>query len=288
MRTIAPQDVPVPQFMTLLQSVVAPRPVAFVSSLDRAGQVNLSPFSFFNLFSANPPVVVFSPSRRVRDNTNKHTLENVYEVPEVVVNLVDYAMVEQTSLASTEYAKGVNEFVKAGLTPVPSVKVAPPRVAEAPAALECKVTRVIPLGEAGGAGNLVVCQVLLAHFKEHLFDPSGRIDPHRADLVARLGHDWYCRAQGPALFEVAKPLARLGIGVDQLPPAIRLSNVLTGNHLGKLANVEKLPNLADLLHLQVPAGLSHLAGHQLAAKLLDDQQLDLAWKVLLENKINPD
>ncbi|MCU0449839.1 MAG: flavin reductase family protein [Bernardetiaceae bacterium] len=284
MKTVAPADLPVPQFMTLLQSVVAPRPIAFVSSQDQTGRVNLSPFSFFNLFSANPPVVVFSPSRRVRDNTNKHTLENVYEVPEVVVNLVDYALVEQTSLASTEYAKGVNEFVKAGLTPVASNLVAPPRVAEAPAALECKVTRIIPLGDEGGAGNLVVCQVLLAHFQAHLFGPDGRIDPHRADLVARLGSDWYCRAQGPALFEVAKPLARLGIGVDQLPANIRLSNVLTGNHLGKLANVEKLPNLADLLHLQVPAQLSHLTGHELAAKLLEAQQLDLAWKVLLENE----
>jgi flavin reductase (DIM6/NTAB) family NADH-FMN oxidoreductase RutF len=282
MKTFDPQALPLPELQGLLQGIVAPRPIAFVSTVDREGRVNLSPFSFFNLFGLNPPVVVFSPSRRGRDATTKHTLENLYEVPEATVSLVDHALVEQVSLASTEYDKGVNEFVKAGLTEVPSERVAPPRVEGAPASLECKVTRIIPLGSGPGAGNLVVCEVLLIHLRPDLLDERGQVDPHRADLVARLGGNWYCRATGQALFEVAKPLAKKGIGVDQLPPDIRQSNVLTGNDLGKLANVEKLPILADLLHLQVPTDFDGLEGHPLAHALLQAGLLLPAWKVLLE------
>jgi flavin reductase (DIM6/NTAB) family NADH-FMN oxidoreductase RutF len=282
MKTFDPQALPLPELQGLLQGIVAPRPIAFVSTVDREGRVNLSPFSFFNLFGLNPPVVVFSPSRRGRDATTKHTLENLYEVPEATVSLVDHALVEQVSLASTEYDKGVNEFVKAGLTEVPSERVAPPRVQGAPASLECKVTRIIPLGSGPGAGNLVVCEVLLIHLRPDLLDERGQVAPHRADLVARLGGNWYCRATGQALFEVAKPLAKKGIGVDQLPPDIRQSNVLTGNDLGKLANVEKLPILADLLHLQVPTDFDGLEGHPLAHALLQAGLLLPAWKVLLE------
>jgi flavin reductase (DIM6/NTAB) family NADH-FMN oxidoreductase RutF len=282
MKTFDPQTLPLPELQGLLQGIVAPRPIAFASTVDREGRVNLSPFSFFNLFGLNPPVVVFSPSRRGRDATTKHTLENLYEVPEATISLVDHALVEQVSLASTEYDKGVNEFIKAGLTEVPSERVAPPRVQGAPASLECKVTRIIPLGSGPGAGNLVVCEVLLIHLRPDLLDERGQVDPHRADLVARLGGNWYCRATGQALFEVAKPLAKKGIGVDQLPPDIRQSNVLTGNDLGKLANVEKLPILADLLHLQVPTDFDGLAGHPLAHALLQAGLLLPAWKVLLE------
>ncbi len=282
MKSVDPKELTIPEIQTLFQGVIAPRPIAFASTIDRAGQVNLSPFSFFNMFSMNPPVLVFSPSRRGRDGTNKHTLENVYEVPEVAISMVDYAMVEQMSLASTEYPKGVNEFVKAGLVEEPSERIAPPRVKGAPASFECKVNRIIPLGSGGGAGNLVVCEVLLAHFRPDLFNDQGVIDPHKADLVARMGGDWYCRANGGALFQVAKPLTKKGIGVDQLPAAIRLSLVLTGNELGKLANVENLPILADLLHLQVPDKLADLSGHVLASALLKENLPLHAWKVLLE------
>jgi flavin reductase (DIM6/NTAB) family NADH-FMN oxidoreductase RutF len=282
MKTFDPNTLPLPELQGLLQGIVAPRPIAFASTVDREGRVNLSPFSFFNLFGLNPPMVVFSPSRRGRDATTKHTLDNLYEVPEATISIVDYALVEQTSLASTEYDKGVNEFIKAGLTEVPSERVAPPGVQGAPARLECKVTRIIPLGSGPGAGNLVVCEVLLVHIRPDLLNERGQVDPHRADLVARLGGNWYCRATGEALFEVAKPLAKKGIGVDQLPPDIRHSNVLTGNDLGKLANVEKLPTLADLLHLQVPADFNGLEGHALAHTLLQAGFYLHAWKVLLE------
>ncbi len=293
--TIDPKDVKVPEFHALMQGVVAPRPIAFASTIDKHGQVNLSPFSFFNMFSTNPPILIFSPSRRVRDNTTKHTLENVLECPEVVINIVNYAMVQQASLASTEYEKGVNEFVKAGLTEAASQIVKPPRVAESPAAFECRVNQVVPLGESGGAGNLVVCEVLLAHFKKEIFDANGKVDPHKLDAVARMGGDWYCRAHGDALFEVEKPVTKKGLGVDQLPDRIRLSSVLTGNDLGMLANVEHLPS-ADAVreyhkHPKVqelvaefdrdPVGLEE-ALHSLAQRYLKEGYVDIAWKVLMQ------
>lgn len=283
MRTFLPHNTPLPQLVQLLQGAVAPRPIALVSSQDAEGRVNLSPFSFFNIFSLQPPVLVFSPSRRVRDNTIKHTLENALACPEVVVNIVDYQMVMQTSLSSTEYERGVDEFVKSGLTPLPSTLVRPPRVAESPAQFECKVLQVIPLGEGGGAGNLVVCEVIAAHFADRLFDEEGKIDPRRADLVARMGGDWYCRALPESLFLVPKPLANKGMGVDALPEAIRLSGELTGNDLGKLGNCERLPDAQQLqeTHLQLRPEWKGLSAHALAHALLQEDRLAEAWKVLL-------
>ncbi|MCS7017736.1 MAG: flavin reductase family protein [Cytophagales bacterium] len=283
MKTIRPADIPTAQMHALMLGSIGPRPIAFASTINRSGQVNLSPFSFFNCFSSNPPTLIFSPARRVRENTIKHTLENVYEVPEVVINVVNYALVEQMSLASTEYERGVNEFIKAGLTEEPSELVRPPRVKESPVQYECKVRRIIPLGSQGGAGNLIVCEILLAHFREDIFNEKGMIDPFKLDLVARMGGDWYCRANGDAIFEVAKPVARKGIGVDALPESIRLSPILTGNHLGKLGNTEQLPDAASLASVEIPTQFQHLQGHHLAAALLDANLIAAAWKVLLES-----
>jgi flavin reductase (DIM6/NTAB) family NADH-FMN oxidoreductase RutF len=242
MKTIDPQNTPTSTVHSQLLAAVAPRPIAFASTIDKNGNVNLSPYSFFNVFSAKPPIAIFSPARRVRDNTIKHTLENAYETKEVVINIVNYAMVQQMSLASTEYPKGVNEFVKAGFTELPSVMVKPPRVKESPVQLECKVKEIIELGQEAGAGNLVICEILLIHINEDILDKNGLIDQHKIDLVARLGYNWYCRASGDSLFEVPKPLTTLGIGVDAIPEYIRNSKYLTGNHLGILGNVEQIPD----------------------------------------------
>ncbi|MCJ0741081.1 flavin reductase family protein [Pedobacter montanisoli] len=234
------------QLQNYLQYAIAPRPICFASTIDAEGNVNLSPFSFFNLMGSNPPVCVFSPARRVRDNTTKHTLENVLAVKECVINIVNYAMVQQTSLASTEYAKGVNEFEKAGFTMLKSDLVKPPRVAEAPVQLECVINDVIALGEKNGAGNLVIAEIKRIHIKEEILDADGRIDQQKIDLVARLGGDWYCRVTAENLFKVAKPLATLGIGVDRLPHNVRNSKVLSGNDLGMLGNVEHLPTTEEI------------------------------------------
>jgi len=287
-KTISPKEVSVAEFHGILLSAVAPRPIAFVSTIDAEGNINLSPFSFFNTFGANPPILIFSPARRVRDNTTKHTLENVREVPEAVVNIVNYAMVEQTSLASTEYDKGINEFVKAGFTQVPSVLVKPPRVGESPVAFECKVLQIIETGSEGGAGNLVICEILLAHIKEEVLDEKGKIDTRKMDLVARMGAEWYCRASGDALFEIPKPLLTKGIGIDQLPETVRNSPVLTGNNLGRLANVEALPkpeeirnyHNADLENLK-KNGNSLVEKHKLAQKYLEQGKTQEAWLILL-------
>ncbi|TAE11584.1 MAG: flavin reductase family protein [Bacteroidetes bacterium] len=287
MKTVNPKEVSTVEFHQILLGAVAPRPIAFASTIDAQGNVNLSPFSFYNAFGANPPILIFSPARRVRDNTTKHTLENVREVPEVVINAVNFSMVEQMSLASTEYDKGVNEFVKAGLTEVPSSLVKPPRVLESPVSFECKVLQIIETGTEGGAGNLIVCEVVLAHIHESVLNDKGGIDVRKIDLVARLGGDWYCRASG-ALFEVEKPLVKKGIGIDQIPDAIRLSNVLTGNNLGKLGNVETLPteaeleafkNSAEMLIIQQE--LQYLDVHTLAKRYLAENKVALAWKILL-------
>jgi flavin reductase (DIM6/NTAB) family NADH-FMN oxidoreductase RutF len=301
MKTVRPQDVSTVEFHQILLGAVAPRPIAFASTIDAQGNVNLSPFSFFNAFGANPPILIFSPARRVRDNTIKHTLENVREVPEVVINVVNYAMVEQASLASTEYEKGVNEFVKAGLTEVPSSLVKPPRVQESPVSFECKVLQVIETGTEGGAGNLIICEVVMAHLNEAILNEKGGIDPHKIDLVARLGGDWYCRASGNALFEVEKPLVKKGIGIDQLPEEIRLSKVLTGNDLGKLGNVEHLPTTQELQAFRESATFqevkqevqrlvfepetAHLL-HTLAQRYLAKNQVDTAWKILLTLQVS--
>ncbi|MCT1525476.1 flavin reductase family protein [Sphingobacterium hotanense] len=279
-------------FDNLIKYAVAPRPICFASTIDAAGEINLSPFSYFNYVSQNPPICVFSPLRRVRDGSTKHTLDNINEVPEVVINIVNYDMVQQQSLASTEYAKGVNEFEKSGLTPIPSQHIKPPRVAESPIQLECKVQQVIPLAEDGGAGNLVIAEVVCMHVKSHLLDENDLVNQADLDLVARLGGDWYCRVTEENLFEVPKPLRKLGIGVDQLPEHIRLSSILTGNQLGLLANIESLPEETDLArndsHVQQLMTMwendkVQLTNelHRYAAQLLDQDEIDFAWQVLL-------
>lgn len=270
-----PKEIPVGKMHSYLLSAVAPRPIAFASTIDQEGNVNLSPFSFFNCFGANPPILIFSPARRGRDNTTKHSYENVLEVPEVVINIVNYALVQQMSLASTEYPKGVNEFTKAGLTPVASSVVKPPRVGEAPVAFECKVLQVIPTGTEGAAGNLVICEVVRMHIKEEILDTEGKIDPYKIDAVARMGGDWYCRASGEALFKVPKPLEKIGIGIDQLPATLRNSKVLTGNDLGMLANVEKLPENSHKVSGEAQV---HTQVHQ----LLEQGKLEEAWNVLVK------
>jgi flavin reductase (DIM6/NTAB) family NADH-FMN oxidoreductase RutF len=284
---IDPKTIPVSKLQGYLQSTVSPRPIAFVSSVDHEGKVNLSPFSFFNMFSMNPPILVFSPSRRVRDNTTKHTLQNVLEVPEVVINIVSHRMVQQTSLASVEFPKGVNEFYKAGFTEVPSERVKPPRVGESPASFECKVNQVIPLGNEGGAGNLVICEVLLAHFNDEIFDESGKVDPGKVDAVARMGRDYYCRAHGENIFTVPKPTDKVSIGVDRIPSDIRNSTILTGNDLGILGSALTLPDAETIeLFKSSREGISILKQstgsiHLLAQKKLKEGKMEEAWKILL-------
>lgn len=295
MKTFYPKDLPTPNLQAILQSVIVPRPIAFASTVDQAGNVNLSPFSFFNLFSANPPVLVFSPSRRVRDKSTKHTLENVLEVPEVVVHIVGYDLVEQMSLASTEYPKEVNEFEKAGLTAVKSDLVAPPRVKEALVALECKVLEIKSLGEEGGAGNLVICEIIRVHIDEKILDENGMADPHKFEPVARLGGSWYSKVIPESLFQIPKPLTTLGIGVDQIPSEIRNSPVLTGNNLGRLGNVEILPSeeeisafsqTEEIVDMRIrfqndqDSWIDHL--HRWAKEELEKGNIDLAWKILLQ------
>ncbi|MEL7222784.1 MAG: flavin reductase family protein [Bacteroidota bacterium] len=288
--TIIPEDISTGQLHSHLLSAIAPRPIAFASTIDKAGNVNLSPFSFFNVFGSNPPILIFSSARRVRDNTTKHTLENIEEVPEVVINIVNYPIVEQMSLSSTEYAKGVNEFTKAGLSEVPSTKIAPPRVGEAPVAMECKVEQVIATGTEGGAGNLVIARVVAMHIRNEYLNEAGKLDTHKLDLVARMGGSWYCRATGDALFEIPKPIRTKGIGVDQLPENIRLSNVLTGNNLGRLGNVEQLPSEEqikafvakdEVLRTLLQEENSMDKRHQYAQGLLMVGQTEAALMVLL-------
>ena len=242
MKTFELNALSIPQRHGLLLSAVGPRPVAFASTIDAQGRPNLSPFSFFNCFGSNPPVLIFSPARRGRDNTTKHSLHNVQAVPEVVINVLTYAMVQQANVASGEYPEGVNEFEKAGFTAIPSERVRPFRVKESPVQLECAVKQVIATGTEGAAGNLVICEVLLMHVDEALLNEKGIIDQRRIDLVGRMGGDFYVRAHGDALFELPQPTKHVGIGMDRLPADIRLSTVLTGNELGQLANLPALPD----------------------------------------------
>lgn len=291
MITLDPKQLSPVQIQVYLQGAVAPRPIAFASTMDANGNSNLSPFSFFNIFSANPPVLVFSPARRVRDNTIKHTLINCEATREVVINLVDFNMVQQMSLASTEYPEGVNEFVKAGLTHLPSHNVKPYRVAESPVQLECKVTDIIALGAEGGAGNMIICEVVKFHINEEILDAKGLIDPEKIDLVARLGGNWYSRAK-EGLFEVEKPLATLGIGVDAIPQFVKDSSVFDGNDLGKLGNIEALPTEEEIAifvkqSFEVKSVLSaddEQKKHQLAKDYLNKNEVLTAWKVLLSQK----
>jgi flavin reductase (DIM6/NTAB) family NADH-FMN oxidoreductase RutF len=288
MRTIDPSQVSNPVFHDYLLGAVSPRPIAFASTVDMQGVVNLSPFSFFNCFGANPPLLIFSPARRGRDNTTKHTYENVRAVPEVVINVVNYAMVQQTSLASAEYPRGVNEFLKAGFTEVPSELVKPPRVGEAPIAMECKVLQVIQTGDGAGAGNLVICRVLLMHIKDEILDDEGRIDPFRLDAVARLGADWYCRVQGNAIFKVRRPSANMTLGFDQLPKQVRNSKILTGNDLALLAGVDRIPEVSEKdplsndNRIQAARQKGEEALHKLAQEYLSEGKVTEAWQVLGE------
>jgi flavin reductase (DIM6/NTAB) family NADH-FMN oxidoreductase RutF len=282
MLTIHPQEVSVPVLHGYLQGAVAPRPIAFASTVDAEGNVNLSPFSFFNLFGTKPPTLIFSPNRRVRDGSTKHTLENVLEIDEVVINMVDYAMVEQMSLASCEYDRGTNEFVKAGFTEAPSQRVKPPRVAESKAVFECKVKQVISMGDEGGAANLVICEVLLAHFSEDILDENGRIDQRKTDWVARMGGDWYCRAQGDALFEVPKPSIHKGVGVDAIPDFIKNNTLFTGNDLGRLGNIEALPNEADIEQFAKENAAEDYVS--VGKSLLQQGRVREAWMALLLSK----
>lgn len=294
MLTINTAELSPAQLQNYMQYAVAPRPICFATTVDKEGNINLSPFSFFNMFSTNPPMCVFSPARRVRDNTTKHTLENVLEVKECVINIVNYPMVQQMSLASTEYPKGVNEFEKSGFTMLPSILVKPPRVAEAPVQMECMVTEVIHLGQNAGAGNLILAEVKLIHIREEILDEDGKIDQAKIDLVARLGGDWYCRVTAENLFKVAKPLTTLGIGVDALPGAVKNSRVLTGNDLGMLGNIEQLPadDEIDAIgnHPEVKEILDATIGdvnnrqrelHELARRWLNEGKVNDALKVVL-------
>ena len=294
MRSFKTSDLTTLQIQSYLNHSVAPRPICFASTIDKDGNVNLSPFSFFNVFSVNPPVCVFSPSRRVRDNTTKHTLENLKEVPECVINIVNYDMVQQVSLSSVEYAKGVNEFIKSGLTPVASDLVKPPRVAESYVQFECVVRDIIHLADTPGAGNLVIAEIKIIHINEDILDAEGRIDQAKINLVARLGGDWYCRVTADNLFKVAKPVTTVGIGVDALPHHIRNSKVLTGNNLGQLGNVEVLPTdsdikahaqsteIKDLLNATIgDSQTREMQLHLKAKALLDEGRVVEAWLVLL-------
>lgn len=294
MLTINPKEVTTPVLHSYLLGAVAPRPIAFASTIDKEGNPNLAPFSFFNVFSVVPPIAIFSPSRSGRTGQTKHTFDNIIEVPEVVINMVNYNMVQQTSLASTEYPKGVNEFSKAGFTMLASEMVTPYRVKESPVQLECKVKQVVELGDKGGAGNLIICEVVLMHISENVMDANKQIDPDKIDLVGRLGGNWYSRTNGKALFEVAKPLMNLGIGIDQIPEYIRNSKVLTGNNLGQLGNIEKLPSTLEVSSFKNSGAINeafeiygkngfkledHL--HHLAKGLLENGKVEEAWKVLL-------
>ena len=292
MISIEPKDISAAKLQGYLQSAVGPRPIAFASTVDINGNPNLSPFSFFNVFSSNPPILIFSPARRVRDNTIKHTLINAEDTRQVVINVVNFDMVQQMSLSSTEYADGVNEFLKAGFTALPSDIVKPYRVAEAPVQFECKVNEIISLGSEGGAGNLVICEVVKIHINEAILDENGIIDPVKIDLVSRMGGNWYSRAN-QGLFEVAKPLSTLGIGVDQIPVFIKESPVFDGNDLGKLGNIEALPTTEEIdifvkQNFAVKGVLSAddiLKQHQKAKQYLDKNEVASAWKVLLAKGI---
>ena len=288
MLKINPQEVSIAELHGHLLGAVGPRPIALTSTVDASGNPNLSPYSFFNVFSANPPIAIFSPARRVRNNTTKHTLENVLDNKEVVINLVSHRMVQQTSLSSTEYEKGVNEFDKAGFTAIASEAVKPFRVKESPVQLECVVNEVIALGNEGGAGNLVICEIKLIHIDESILNEAGKIDPNKIDLVGRMGGNWYCRASQDAIFEVKKPLTTLGIGIDQIPSFIRNSDILSGNDLGILGNVEYIPSMEEVEQFCITNNLKNENSttlHQKAKELLNQGNTTDAWKTLLIDKL---
>lgn len=288
MLTIDPKEIETRDLHQYMLGAIGPRPIALASTMDAEGKPNLSPFSFFNMFSTKPPILIFSPARRGRDNTVKHTFNNVKATREVVINVVNFDIVQQTSLSSTEYAEGVNEFDKAGLSMLASEVVKPYRVAESPVQFECKVREVVEMGAEGGAGNLVICEVLKMHIREEVLDEAGTIDQHKIDLVARMGGNWYSRAN-LGMFEVPKPLTTLGMGVDSIPEEIRKSTILTGNDLGRLGNVEMLPNREEIsvfvkenpdIQIMVEGGRTEEM-HRKAKEYLEKEQPAEAWKILL-------
>lgn len=291
MLTIKLSELTPAQTQSYLQHAIAPRPICFASTIDKEGNVNLSPFSFFNMFSANPPIVVFSPAKRVRDNTIKHTLENVMEVPEVVINMVDYEMVHQMSLSSCDYPKGTNEFLKAGFTEQQATIVKPPMVKESKIKFECKVNQIIPLGTEGGAGNLVVAEILVMHLEDSILNAENKIDNTKIELIGRLGDHWYTRTNAASMFEVEKPNIKLGIGFDLLPEAIRNSKILNGNDLGKLANVNELPAINPAFHDDKLKNIIQYYSinpedmerelHTYAKELLQQNKVEEAWQILL-------
>ncbi|MCF6349532.1 MAG: flavin reductase family protein [Flavobacteriaceae bacterium] len=286
MLTIDPKNITTAKLHSYLLSAVAPRPIALASTIDKNGNSNLSPFSFFNVFSTNPPILIFSPARRVQDNTTKHTLINAYEIKEVVINIVNHSIVQQMSLSSAAYAKDVNEFEKAGFTMLASDKIRPFRVAESPVQFECKINEIISLGNEGGAGNLIICEVVKIHIHKSILDNEGIIDQNKLDVVARAGGSYYSRAKS-GFFEIPKPISTLGIGVDVIPKSIRNSNILTGNNLGLLGNIEKLPNKKavdkfakeNLKYIGVDSTKKHI----FAKEFLEKNDVLSAWKVLLIN-----
>ncbi len=289
--TIDPNSISTAVLHQILLTAVAPRPIALASTVDKEGNVNLSPFSFFNVFSANPPILIFSPARRGKDNTTKHTYENVKEVKEVVINIVNFAMVEQMSLSSTEYGKGINEFIKSGFTPIPSEKIKPPRVAEAPVSFECVVDNIIELGTEGGAGNLIISRVVNIHIKNEYKGNDGNLDPEKLDLVARMGGNWYTRTGKNSLFEIQKPIHTTGIGVDNLPFHARNSNILTGNDLGRLGNMSAKPSLESIENCKKTEAVTNALKninvadkyeslHQIVKKHLDNADVEKALSTL--------
>ena len=292
MISIEPKDISPQKLQGYLQSAVAPRPIAFASTISKSGKSNLSPFSFFNVFSSNPPILIFSPARRGRDNTLKHTLINAEATREVVINVVNFDLVQQVSLSSTEYPEEINEFLKSGLTQIPSDIVKPYRVKESPVQFECKVNEIISLGNEGGAGNLIICEVVKIHIDGKVLDKNGDIDPNKIDLVSRMGGNWYSRSN-QVLFEVEKPITTLGIGVDSIPDFIKESPIFNGNDLGKLGNIEALPTQEEITifvkqNFTIKAVLSAddiLKVHQKAKEYLDKNEVLTAWKVLLAKTI---
>jgi flavin reductase (DIM6/NTAB) family NADH-FMN oxidoreductase RutF len=293
MKTINPKNIEIPKLHRYLLGAVGPRPIAFASTIDKDGVANLAPFSFFNAFSANPPILVFSPARSGRTNTTKDTYNNVKILPEVVINVVNFELVHQMSLASSPYPSSVDEFVKSGLTPVASECVQPFRIKESPVQFECKVNEVIELGDQGGAGNLIICEGLRIHIDEAILDEQQMIDQHKIDLVSRMGGNWYCRADENSMFEIPKPITTCGIGYDELPEDIKNSDVLTANNLGQLAGIESIPNETDVneyklielselfLSLEEDATQLEIEIHKRAKLLLEKNHLEEAWLTLL-------
>ena len=298
MLTIDPKNLNTKELHGYLMGSVGPRPIALASTIDENGAPNLSPFSFFNVFSANPPVAVFSPARRSRDNSTKHTLENASKTKEVVINLVSYNIVQQMSLSSGEYAKGVNEFTKSGFTAVPSDEIKPYRVKESPVQLECVVKDIISLGDEGGAGNLVICEIVKMNLSERILDSNQQVDPHKIDLVGRMGANWYCRASGDSIFEVQKPGGKIGIGFDNLPSRLKNSFILSGNDLGKLASIDVIPSTEEVTKFQENPDIAHILHttsddeetreelHYHAKALLEKNKIKEAWCTLLIDKLN--